>query len=488
VERLRCCAALLGLALLALASPAQGAISSTGFEGGLSGWEATGLWRVQDHPELVTVSSDIAGRLSDVPPGSTLPAAFDGTHAAWFGDPASGTYCAGFASVHQHPSNGCTSDGVVTGTLTSPAFALAPGAASLSFEAWWEISGGSPDLTDLMLVDYSTDGGATWVPAGSLNPSAPPWGSLHQEWSAAGHKGSGEWRAYTVDLTPAAGSADVRVRFRFDSVDEYGQGFRGLLVDNVAIADSAEPVTDLAATDAAPSQLIAGIRIANLASPAGGPVRGRSVALDPQQGSVSYTLPGALSATPLTHHTLVPVGTSVDTSGGQVGLTTATDDVGGTQTGSFHGGLFQIQQQPGQALVGLALRGGSLPHCQSCARVSTRFTRVHGIRHLWGTAHGAFRTIGHYASATVRGTNWLVEDQAGGTLVSVRSGSVLVNDRVLGRDVVLNAGQSYFARALFTNKQAKNPRFQRQYSLLTTRDGRLVHVYQRQKVVVRHVS
>ena len=156
MQRLRCCAALLGLALLALASPAQGATFGTGFEDGLSGWEATGLWNVQDHPELVTVSPDIAGRLSDVPPGATLPSAFDGTHAAWFGDPASGTYCAGFANVHQHPSNGCTSDGVVTGTLTSPAFALAPGPASLSFEAWWEISGGSPDLTDLMLVDYST--------------------------------------------------------------------------------------------------------------------------------------------------------------------------------------------------------------------------------------------------------------------------------------------------------------------------------------------
>ena len=325
------------------------------------------------------------------------------------------------------------------------------------------------------------------VPAGSLNPSAPPWGSRHQEWSAAGHKGSGDWRAYTVDLTPAAGSADVRVRFRFDSVDEYGQGFRGLLVDDVAVADSSVA----GALDdgvAAPSQLIAGIRFASLGSPTGGPVRGRSVALDPQQGSVSYTLPGALSATPLTQHTLVPVGTSVDTSAGQVGMTTATDDVGGTQTGSFHGGLFQVQQQPDQALVGLALRGGSLPHCQSCARVSTRFQRVHGIRRLWGSAHGAFRTIGHYASATVRGTNWLVEDQAGGTLVSVRRGSVLVTDRVLGRDVILNSGQSYFARALFTNKQAKNPRFQRQYSLLTTRGGRLVHVYQRQTVVVRHMS
>src|SRR4051794_10899093 len=217
---------------------ATAAVPDGSFEGGLGGWEATGLWRAQQHPELVAVSPAIAGRLSDVPLGATLPAAWEGSGAAWFGDPASGTYCAGFAGVKQHPSDGCTSAGVVGGTLTSPPFALGDGPASLGFHAWWEISGGSPDITDLMVVEYSLDGGAGWTQAGRLNPGAPPWGARHQQWSAAGHKGSGEWRAYTVDLSAAAQHSDVRVRFRFDSVDEYGQGFRGLLVDGVSVAGS----------------------------------------------------------------------------------------------------------------------------------------------------------------------------------------------------------------------------------------------------------
>jgi Ca2+-binding RTX toxin-like protein len=53
-----------------------------------------------------------------------------------------------------------------------------------------------------------------------------------------------------------------------------------------------------------------------------------------------------------------------------------------------------------------------------------------------------------YASASVRGTKWLTEDACGGTLTRVEEGSVVVHDFGYRRDVVVRAGQSYFAEPL----------------------------------------
>ena len=69
------------------------------------------------------------------------------------------------------------------------------------------------------------------------------------------------------------------------------------------------------------------------------------------------------------------------------------------------------------------------------------------MRSLWGNGKGYFTTNGKYAAASVRGTFWLTQDSCTGTLVSVRSGTVKVLDRVLHRTVTVVAGKSYLARA-----------------------------------------
>lgn len=46
----------------------------------------------------------------------------------------------------------------------------------------------------------------------------------------------------------------------------------------------------------------------------------------------------------------------------------------------------------------------------------------------------------------MRGTKWLVEDYADGTLTKVARGVVTVRDRCKKRTVTLRAGQQYFAR------------------------------------------
>ena len=65
---------------------------------------------------------------------------------------------------------------------------------------------------------------------------------------------------------------------------------------------------------------------------------------------------------------------------------------------------------------------------------------------LWGDGKGRFQTRGKYGAATVRGTNWLVQDRCDGTLVKVVQGVVAVRDFALGKTVLVTAGHRYLAR------------------------------------------
>lgn len=466
----RVCAAVTAVALVAAPGPARAAPLSEDFDAGGAGWETTGLWRVQDRPQTITVDPAIGGVLTSVPAGATLPAAASGSSAAWFGDPATGTYCTGFAATSQHPSDGCRSNAKVEGSLTSPRFAVPGAAATVRFRAWWEIAAGEFDTSDLMTVEYSADGGATWMEAARLNPAGPPFGSLHQPYTSGGVRAPAVWRDYSAELPASAGSDDVRIRFRFDSVDDLGQGFRGLLVDDVSVDGSDLPPNG----EGAGEGLAPGVTGQPLTGLPGGPVPGGSVlVIEPVSGRTTYRTPGAAEASPLERSTPVPFGTVVDTRSGAVRVVAP----GGTQTGTFHDGVFRIDQAPG-AVIELVLRGGRFPHCEGGCTSAVR-----NVRRLWGTATGRFRTRGRYASGTVRGTEWLVEDHVGDTLVKVRTGSALVRDFVRDRDVVVNAGHSYVARVVYTNHQRGNPRFGRQY-ILAVRDGKVVHVYRTRRIVL----
>ena len=66
---------------------------------------------------------------------------------------------------------------------------------------------------------------------------------------------------------------------------------------------------------------------------------------------------------------------------------------------------------------------------------------------LHASAHGKFRTSGKYSAATVRGTKWTVADRCDGTFIHDITDSVVVNDFVHHRKIILHAGQSYLALA-----------------------------------------
>ena len=63
-----------------------------------------------------------------------------------------------------------------------------------------------------------------------------------------------------------------------------------------------------------------------------------------------------------------------------------------------------------------------------------------------GNGHGNFRTEGKYGSATVRGTNWFIEDRCNGTFFKVRRGVVTVRDFGKDKTISLPAGKSYLAK------------------------------------------
>jgi hypothetical protein len=182
------------------------------------------------------------------------------------------------------------------------------------------------------------------------------------------------------------------------------------------------------------------------------PTFAKTVVLTPISGKVLIRVPGApyefvrLAGAP----TVVPVGTIVDTTAGRVRLISA--DPGPKppqlQTGQFFRGIFRIEQNRSTGgLVNLVIRDNlSQSRCAAgAARSATVNPRVLGL--LRGTAKGRFRTTGRFAAATVRGTDWGVQNRCDGTLTVVRSGAVVVQDFRLHKTVVVRAGQTYLAKA-----------------------------------------
>lgn len=195
------------------------------------------------------------------------------------------------------------------------------------------------------------------------------------------------------------------------------------------------------------------------------PVPGETANLAPLGGQVFVRLPAGSAGggtarvaqkggfIPLEQARQVPIGTLVDTERGRVSLTTARDFEGGTQTGNFSRGLFQVlQAREAGAVTRLALKGSSFRNCGArgsghLATAARRRLSRRTVRRLRGSATGSFRTRGRHSAATVRGTVWITADRCDGTLTTVKRGRVAVRDFRRKRTLVLRAGKRYLARA-----------------------------------------
>jgi len=182
-------------------------------------------------------------------------------------------------------------------------------------------------------------------------------------------------------------------------------------------------------------------------APPAPPELGETLGAAPQAGTVLVRLPGSTRAVALTDAASIPVGSILDARKGTVALSSALpgDD---TQTGTFHGGLFEVRQPAGaRGMTELVLRG-PLPTCTGGGARAAAASARRPPRGLWGRDdHGRFRTRGSNSVATVRGTAWYVEDRCDGTLTRVSKGSVSVRDLRRQRTVIVDAGKSYLARS-----------------------------------------
>lgn len=149
---------------------------------------------------------------------------------------------------------------------------------------------------------------------------------------------------------------------------------------------------------------------------------------------------------PLTGFEQLPVGTELDTRRGSVEITTHDGSVG-----RFYEGIFRIGAEKVRKITftTIVLTGGNFGVCNTKKRTisatGAKKPPPKSVRHVWGNAKGHFRTKGKYASATIRGTLWLTDDQCPGTRVSVRIGTVDVYDFVKRKHIFVHAKHTYLA-------------------------------------------
>jgi hypothetical protein len=169
-------------------------------------------------------------------------------------------------------------------------------------------------------------------------------------------------------------------------------------------------------------------------------------AAGPAQGTPTGTV--LVNGAPFTGGT-VPYGAKVDVTNGRLSLSTEAGTLlvyGNGISASF---VLSRVREGGKTIVALRLTGGDFASCGRrvvAGRSGASAPKKKVVRQLWGSGKGNFRTLGRYASATVRGTIWLTADRCDGSQVTVRRGVVQVRDLVRRSTVNVTAGHSYLAR------------------------------------------
>jgi len=171
---------------------------------------------------------------------------------------------------------------------------------------------------------------------------------------------------------------------------------------------------------------------------------------------------------PLTEARSIPIGSQVDALHGSLKIVTATGKVGKTQNATLAGGVFKISQSRSKitkGLTNLSLVEGAFtgaPTYATCKakgkgkkaadQATAAALSSKTLQLLKASAHGKFKTTGRYSSATVRGTIWTIADRCNGTLTHAIRDTVLVQDFVRHKTIVLHAGHSYLAAAIAKHK------------------------------------
>ncbi len=161
------------------------------------------------------------------------------------------------------------------------------------------------------------------------------------------------------------------------------------------------------------------------------PVVNKIIVAKEVSGRVRIKLPGTNRFIELDATQGIPVGSSVDTKQGVVELTSIPKAGAAPEKAQFRQGIFLLTQKAG--ITDLKLTEGL-----SCPKRGAKAAaKKPKSRKLWGKGTGKFRTTGNYSAATVRGTEWLVQDTCSGTLTRVTQGVVAVRDNVKKKTILV---------------------------------------------------
>jgi hypothetical protein len=141
-------------------------------------------------------------------------------------------------------------------------------------------------------------------------------------------------------------------------------------------------------------------------------------------------------------------GSTVDATNGTIEITVRLPN-GNKRSIQLWAGQF-ISDQARDGLTTFTLTGGSsqstsLTGVPGKAQMA-RTRRRRPVRKLWADGSGGFRTRGHNATATVRGTRWLTIETPAGMFVRTFRGLVSVRDLLRHRSFLLPAGRAIFVR------------------------------------------
>ena len=92
--------------------------------------------------------------------------------------------------------HGCSSPEAYSGALTSPSFDAVE-AASVTFQAWFEVEAVEPTGRDEAILQYDLGGSGDWVEFGRLNPVGVGGGTADQGWSNNGLATAPSFQSYT---------------------------------------------------------------------------------------------------------------------------------------------------------------------------------------------------------------------------------------------------------------------------------------------------
>jgi hypothetical protein len=463
------------------------------FEDGATGWTFDApsesgpnvpFWHIVNNPQNISVKSpEINPDLVTLPDSGALPAAAEGSHVAWFGDDATGTFCGPDYANRQPPPDEQPPETTITG---GPPATTNSTSADFTFQSSEEGSSFECQLDDGGFAPCESPQSYSGLPPGQHTFQVQATdAAFNTDPTPAAHSWTVDTAAPETTITggPPASTTSTDAAFSFQS-SEAGSSFECRL-DGGAFAPCSSPHSysgltlgshtfEVRATDPAgnldSTSATHGWTVIAQTPPRPrtldelpNPELGEVVNVQELSGQVLVGIPAGLARSAgrtrasqkgvrfvaLSEAQQIPVGSYLDTRKGTVRLQTARDRKGTRQNGDFSKGLFQVKQSSktrDRGLTTAVLKGGNFRNCGK--RRGKRATAAASIRRRLRsrTRGGNYRTRARGSAGTARGTNWDTFDRCDGTLTRVREGKVSVRDFRRRKTVVVRAGRSYLAR------------------------------------------